>query len=79
MMERRVRGPNKWVFRKEITVGNLLAIASVAAGVVCAYFSLDKRVALIEEAVAKEEVRFTRMEEHLLWSLGQKHDRNDNR
>lgn len=79
MIERRGANVNRWVFKKEISVGNLLAIASVVGGLTAAYFSLDKRVALIEEAVAKEEVRFNRMEDNINWLVRQRHERTDGR
>lgn len=61
------RDTDKWTLRKEISIGNLLAIVTGIACVASAYFQLDKRVAIVEEAVAREEVRFNRMEDSINW------------
>lgn len=61
------RDTNRWMLRKEISIGNLLAIVAAIGSVTAAYFQLDKRVAIIEEAYAKEEMRFNRMEDSINW------------
>lgn len=61
------RDTNRWMLRKEISIGNLLAVASVIGAIAAAFFHLDKRVAIIEEAYAKEEMRFNRMEDSINW------------
>ncbi len=43
---------NGWTINKEISVGDLVAIVLALASVFAAYFSLDKRVSLIEQAIA---------------------------
>lgn len=40
-----------WSVKKEVSVGDLVAILLAAAGIVSAYFTLDKRIALIEDRV----------------------------
>jgi hypothetical protein len=47
---------NKWSIKKEITFGELITLVVVAFSVVGAYFSLDKRVTVLEDAQAKQAV-----------------------
>lgn len=50
------RRSNKWAIRKEISVGNLVTIGIIIMGTLNAYFSLDKRVALVEKSIAEQAV-----------------------
>jgi hypothetical protein len=43
-----------WRIKKEISVGDLVAILMAAAGIVTAYFTLDKRVALLEDRIVRQ-------------------------
>lgn len=43
-----------WVLKKEVSIGNVLTIIGVIFASMSAYFSLDKRVAVIEESQVKQ-------------------------
>lgn len=47
---------SKWIFKKEISLGDMVAISLASLAIVSAYFSLDKRVAIVEQAQSKQEI-----------------------
>lgn len=55
---------NRWKIKREISLGDLVAIAVAIAGVVLAYGTLDKRVSVLEAdavnaAIALSDIRDT--------------------
>jgi hypothetical protein len=47
---------HKWSIKKEISIGDVGAMIIAAFAIITAYFSLDKRVTLVEGAQTKQEV-----------------------
>lgn len=45
------RRKNGWTINKEVSVGDLIAFITAFLAVVAAYFTLDKRITLVETAV----------------------------
>lgn len=46
----------KWAFKREVSVGDMLAFVLVAFAVVAAYFALDKRISFTERADIQQEM-----------------------
>lgn len=44
----------KWHVNREVSVGDLVAISGAVAAVLVSYFSLDKRVAMVEQAISQQ-------------------------
>jgi hypothetical protein len=42
---------NKWRIKKEVSLGDLIAFTSAVLAVLYAYFTLDKRITKVEDAV----------------------------
>lgn len=51
---RRQLADNRWVIRKDISVGNILTIVTFTFFAVTAYFNMDKRLSIVEEANARQ-------------------------
>lgn len=47
---------NRWKIKREISLGDLVAIAVAIAGVVLAYGTLDKRVSVLEAGAANAAI-----------------------
>lgn len=47
---------NRWKIKREISLGDLVAIAVAIAGVVLAYGTLDKRVSVLEAGAASAAI-----------------------
>lgn len=69
---------NGWVLRKEISIGNVLTILGVIFASLSAYYSLDKRITMVEEGRARDvaerlviraeiDARFNRVDDKLEW------------
>jgi hypothetical protein len=43
----------RWTINKEISIGDLIAFSVAAAAVITAYFTLDKRVSVLESSTAE--------------------------
>jgi hypothetical protein len=56
-----MENPSKWILKKEISVGDLIAFFMAVGAVATAYFTLDKRIAILETTTV-EAARET-----LLW------------
>ena len=52
-----------WVLKKEISIGDLFAFIVAAAAVITAYFSLDKRISLVENTLDKQILLDKRQDE----------------
>lgn len=50
------RAAQKWVVRKEITVGDITTAIFAMTAIATAYFTLDKRIALIERGQEQQMV-----------------------
>lgn len=48
------RATPKWEIKKEISIGDLLFFFSGVAVCITAYFSLDKRIAIVEVAIVRQ-------------------------
>jgi hypothetical protein len=46
---------HKWSIKKEISIGDVGAMVLAAFAIITAYFSLDKRITLVEGTQAKQE------------------------
>lgn len=44
----------KWHVNREVSVGDLVAIVGAIVAVLVSYFSLDKRVAVVEQALTQQ-------------------------
>ena len=44
----------KWIIKKEVSVGDLIAFSVAALAVVSAYYTIDKRLALLENAQQRQ-------------------------
>ncbi len=56
----------RWHFKKELSLGDLLAVAGAAASVLWAYVTLDTRLTRLETAMAFQKVVDTRQDEEAL-------------
>jgi uncharacterized coiled-coil protein SlyX len=56
----------KWKIRRDISVADLFSFASAALAVIYAYTTLDKRMAVVENAVAEQKIVDKRHEEELI-------------
>lgn len=67
-MSEEYEGANRrrWHIKKEISLGDLVAIVSAALAVVYAYTTLDKRVTLLESAAVVQKVTDTKQDEEAL-------------
>lgn len=62
------QGPERrgWHVKKEISVGDLIAFASAACAVLYAYFTLDKRITLLEQAAVVQNATDVRQDSDFL-------------
>jgi hypothetical protein len=51
------RRVNGWTIKKEISVGDLVGIVLALSAVFAAYFNLDKRISLIEQAFERQQIQ----------------------
>jgi hypothetical protein len=74
-----------WTFKKEVSIGDLVAIGAAVIGVILAYATLDKRLNMVEHAVTvqkerdsaqdQESIRYQARIEESLRALNNKLDR----
>jgi len=60
------RDEDKWKLKKEISIGDILAFLAAFSGILFAYTTLDKRLALSERAQTAQEVIDKRQDEEAL-------------
>lgn len=56
----------KWKIKRDISIADLLSFASAALAVIYAYTTLDKRMAVVENALAEQKTVDKRHEEELI-------------
>jgi hypothetical protein len=54
MADGETKAGGHWVIRKEISVGDIIAFVVAAGAVITAYFTLDKRLTVVEVAQIKQ-------------------------
>jgi hypothetical protein len=57
---------HKWKIKRDISIADLLSFASAALAVIYAYTTLDKRLAVVENAISEQKVVDKRHEEELI-------------
>jgi hypothetical protein len=56
----------RWHFKKELSLGDLIAVAGAAASVLWAYTNLDKRMTLVEAALSVQRAVDTRQDDEAM-------------
>jgi len=86
-MDLKYKGEDRrgWHVKKEISIGDLIAFASAALAVLYAYFTIDKRLTIVEQAVTgqvatdarqdSESIRYQQRIDDSLRSMNLKLDR----